>query len=371
MAEVRRVAYLLDWKFGPESGVGKKIVDQITTWNRFGLEVTLFISCPVEHADAWARLPFHVRTNTYTHYNSRLKARNLSFQNILDEKIDVIYTRFGILSPLTIRRMKKIPTILELNTKGLLEYKRRSLFLYLYAVITGKTILNSSIAICAITQEVANEASRLADNELNYEIFPNSIDLNRFRNILPPINIRPKLVFVGSPGLVWHGVDRLSEIARKLPEYDFYVVGPNEGLNKPSNMEFVGEIFNDELNQFLEGMDIAISSLALDRNMMTEGSPIKTRLYLALGLPVVIGYTDTGLAKSSDYIFKISPDEWPITNERIDELRRFVSKTKGRRVPRQEIISIDSQVVEKKRVEFIIKASRKKDHPLPRQMDSN
>jgi glycosyltransferase involved in cell wall biosynthesis len=366
-----RLAYLLDWKFGPESGVGKKIVDQIANWNRFGIEVTLFISCPAEHADAWARLPFRVRTHTYTHYISRLNARNLSLQNIVDEKNEVIYTRFGILSPFTIRRMKKIPTILELNTKGLLEYKRRSLFLYLYAVVTSKIILNNSIAICAITPEVANEAERIAGNELNYEVFPNSIDLNRFRNVLPPKNRRPKLVFVGSPGLVWHGMDRLSELARKLSEYDFYVIGPNEGLNRPSNMEFVGEIFDDELNEFLEGMDIAISSLALDRNMMSEGSPIKTRLYLALGLPVVIGYTDTGLGKGSDYIFKISPDEWPIADERINELRDFVSKNKGRRVPRQEIFSIDSQVVEKKRVDFIIKTSHQKVTPLQRLMGPN
>jgi hypothetical protein len=107
-------------------------------------------------------------------------------------------------------------------------------------------------------------------------------------------------------------------------------------------------------------MDIAISSLALDRNMMSQGSPIKTRLYLALGLPVVIGYTDTGLGNGSDFIFEISPDEWPIADKRIEEFRDFVSKNKGFRVPRQEIFSIDSQIVEKKRVAFIIKTSQQK-----------
>jgi len=366
-----RLGYLLDWKYGPESGVGKKILDQMATWNRFGIEVTLFISCPAEHADAWARLPFNVRTHTYTHYRSRLLARNKSLQNVFDEKIEVIYTRFGILNPSTIRAMKKISSIIELNTKGLLEYRRRSPLLYLYALVTSKIILNNSIGICAITSEVAKEAERIAGDKINYEIFPNSIDLNRFRTGLPPQNRRPKLAFVGSPGLIWHGVDRLVELARKLPEYDFYVIGPEEELDRPSNMQFVGEIFDDELNQFLEGMDIAISSLALDRNMMSEGSPIKTRLYLALGLPVLIGYTDTGLGMDSDFIFKISPYEWPVTGKRIDEFRDFVSKNKGRRVARQEIFSIDSQIVEKKRVEFIIKTIQQKRISLRHQMSPN
>jgi len=355
-----RVAYLLDWKFSPASGVGKKIVDQIESWNRFGLEVTLFINCPAEQEDEWAKLSFHVRTYTYTSYRSRLNARKESLQQIIDERFEIIYTRFGILSPFTIRKMKKIPTILELNTKGLLEYKRRSLLLYFYACVTSKIILNNAVAVCAITSEVANEATRIAGNEINYKVFPNSINLKRFTIFLPQKNERPKLVFVGTPGLVWHGIDRLIELARSLFEFDFYIIGPKQILDRPSNVKFIGELYDDDLNNFLSSMDIAISSLALDRNQMTEGSPIKTRLYLALGLPVIIGYTDAGIGSSSKYIFKIAPNEWPLNQERVDDLRNFVKKFKGRRVSHKDLFSIDSDSIEKMRADFIIETAHAK-----------
>ena len=354
MSKNIRLAYLLDWKFAPRSGVGKKIVDQISSWNSLGMEVTLFISCPLNHEADWANLPFKVHVFTYTSYISRSKARKRSLQQVVDDKFEIMYTRFGILSPFTIRKMKNISTILELNTKGIIEYKRRSKILYLYALATSEIILNNAAGICSVTQEIAQEAEKIAGKEINYKVIPNSINLARFTEYLPPKNTRAKLVFVGSPGQVWHGVDRISELASRFPDYDFYVIGPKQIFEKPSNLIFVGEIYNKKLNDFLKGMDVAISSLALERNLMSEGCPIKTRFYLAMGLPVILGYTDTGIDTKSNYIFPLSPSDWPINANTENELRKFIDKWKGQRVSHQVLGLIDSKNIENERVAFIL-----------------
>ena len=371
MIDNMRIAYILDWKFGPKSGVAEKILDQIMSWGRLGAEITLYVSSPTIHKEEWGALPIRVNVQTYSNYLSRSKARNTLLKAAREEGHEIFYTRFGILNPFAIRTMKKVPTILELNTKGLIEYKRRSRLLYLYARLTCKTILNNSAGICAITQEVANEAERIVQRKIHYEVFPNSIDLTRFPKTSAPKNIRPKLVFVGSPGLAWHGVDRLNDLAIAFPEYDFYVIGPKQMTEAPKNIQFIAEIYGDELTEFLGDMDVAISSLALDRNLMLEGSPIKTRLYLALGLPVILGYRDTGISRTSKYIFEISPSDWPISDNNRNEIRNFVSGWKGLRVPRESIYSIDSQGIEKRRLDFMLNVVRQRKIKNPNEVGKN
>ena len=139
----------------------------------------------------------------------------------------------------------------------------------------------------------------------------------------------------------------------------------------PKNIQFIAEIYGDELTEFLGDMDVAISSLALDRNLMLEGSPIKTRLYLALGLPVILGYRDTGISRTSKYIFEISPSDWPISDNNRNEIRNFVSGWKGLRVPRESIYSIDSQGIEKRRLDFMLNVVRQRKIKNPNEVGKN
>jgi glycosyltransferase involved in cell wall biosynthesis len=98
---------------------------------------------------------------------------------------------------------------------------------------------------------------------------------------------RPLALFVGS----WHqpnlsAVRRIIELAHKLPQISFAVVGsvclPFEDVDVPANLDLMG-IVDDELKATL----LAVASVAL--NPMSEGSGTNIKMldYLAAGVPVV------------------------------------------------------------------------------------
>jgi glycosyltransferase involved in cell wall biosynthesis len=56
------------------------------------------------------------------------------------------------------------------------------------------------------------------------------------------------------------------------------------------------------LAEVLAAADIGIGPLALDRNGMREAQPIKVRLYLASGLPVLYNYVDPRLRETLSFV---------------------------------------------------------------------
>jgi hypothetical protein len=61
-----------------------------------------------------------------------------------------------------------------------------------------------------------------------------------------------------------------------------------------------------EAQNIASNANVAISTLALHRTVMTEACPLKTRFYLAMGLPVILGYDDTDLMeKQPDFLLNI------------------------------------------------------------------
>ena len=57
-------------------------------------------------------------------------------------------------------------------------------------------------------------------------VIANGADPEAVPSLPAPSNERPRAVFAGSPELPWHGVDRLLELARAVPEVDFDLLGP-------------------------------------------------------------------------------------------------------------------------------------------------
>jgi len=100
-------------------------------------------------------------------------------------------------------------------------------------------------------------------------------------------------------------------------------------------------------------MDVAISSMALDRNTLGEASPLKTRLYLACGLPVIGRYNDTAITPGAKYFLNLSEESWPPSEEVLEKVRSFVSAWLGQRVDHKNLSNIDSRNIELRRVQFI------------------
>jgi hypothetical protein len=129
-------------------------------------------------------------------------------------------------------------------------------------------------------------------------VIANGIDLGSFTSLPAPSNAIPRLVFIGSPGYIWHGVDKLVEFARRFPDLQVDIIGYDtlpDLRPLPSNLSLHGYLSAEEYQAVLAHADLAVSSLALHRIGLQEASTLKSRECLALGIPVVMAYLDTDL----------------------------------------------------------------------------
>jgi len=350
------LVYILDWKFSPASGVGKKVIDQINAWNANGLQVKLVVATHEAHLNSWTSLELPIKVYGYSNLVTRRKARNKALKYALNwNETTGFYVRFGIFSLPLIFILLTRKVILELNFKGYDEYKRRSFFLYLYLRLSRKFIFMNCAGACAVTYEIFDEFETLTGGKIKSSVFPNSINLNKIETLPLVLSKDVNLVFIGSPGQIWHGIDRVMQLAEVFKEYRFHVIGPSmpEDLHSFANIRFTGELYGADLDKYLANMDIGISSLAMERNNLREGSPLKTREYLARGLPVIAGYKDTAIDAESSYYLDISNSIWPLSEESISKVENFVDNWKGKRVSKALLDGIDSGVVERNRAKFI------------------
>jgi hypothetical protein len=116
---------------------------------------------------------------------------------------------------------------------------------------------------------------------------------------------------VGSPGMSWHGVDKLVWLAEQYPELHIHIVGySKDDLSQsiPENVSLHGYLQPADVKQVLMKTDVAFGTLALHRKKMMEASPLKVREALAYGIPVVLGYDDTDLRDVKSDLFLFLPN---------------------------------------------------------------
>jgi hypothetical protein len=165
----------------------------------------------------------------------------------------------------------------------------------------------------------------------------------------------PRLVFIGTPGFSWHGVDKLVVLARRFPDLQVDIVGYDQ-LDEyeplPPNLTLHGYLSVDRYRKVMAGCDAALSTLALYRKGMEEACPLKTRECLAYGLPMVLPYVDTDLKDlDCDFLLRIPNKEDNIQTHG-QTIHDFAYRMRGRRVERNLIASIDQVAKEAERIRF-------------------
>lgn len=137
----------------------------------------------------------------------------------------------------------------------------------------------------------------------------------------------------------------------------FDIVGYRPGaVNFPvaQNMTVHAPMSRADYEPLLARADLAIGTLALHRKNMREACPLKVREYLAHGLPTVIAYEDTDFVGESPWFLLRIPNEENNVVERAEEIRAFLERMRGRRVPRAEVADrIGAQAKERRRLDFI------------------
>jgi glycosyltransferase involved in cell wall biosynthesis len=345
-----RIAYVLERNLCLEDGVIKKIAGQTGAWRRLGHETGLFalvrspgVAQPL--ADVVAATEHWRGPWDWLGRYGRLIDAALSWRP------DVAYFRFAKYFPALGRLLRAVPTVLEINTDDLREYRNSmSWYTYAYHKRTRDKLFGHCRGLVTPTHELA-AVCRQFDKPT--AVIANGIDLSLSEPLPAPNNAAPRLIFLGSPDNPWHGVDKIVRLAAANARWHFDLVGDKTfGLPlPPANVTMHDRMSAAEYEPLLAAADVAIGTLALHRNGMDEASPLKTREYLARGLPTIIAYRDTDFPNDAPFLLRL-----PNTPDNVEDqsaaIRQFVAAARGMRVPRADIQQIDLGAKEQRRLEF-------------------
>ena len=362
---MRIASISLHWPRTKDSGVGKKLDRQIRLWQAGGHEARLFM-----HTSSYAPLsslvpaevvPYDSAGKLGTEFNRAKAAREL-IAAVRRYRPDVIYLRLAMYVYPVHRLTGIAPVVGEINTNDLEQHKELGLLLSLYNRLTRGILLKRVSGLVSVSKELARDSSYSAYRKPMC-VISNGIDLSVFQPLPAPDNDAPRLVFIGTPGYSWHGVDKLVELARIFPDLQVDIVGYDklpEYEQLPSNLSLHGYLGADSYRKVMAGCDLAISTLALHRKGMEEACPLKTRECLAYGLPMVLPYVDTDLDDlDCDFLLKIPNKEDNIqTHGQV--IRDFAYRMRGRRVERNSLAPIDQIGKESERIRFFEEIISKK-----------
>ena len=293
-----RIAYLCYWDLGRGDGVARKIEVQARLWREARHEVEVFSIVP-----------------------GRRRETDAAVEGIERFGPELLYLRYDLFLPAVWRLVRQVPTVVEVNSDDRAELRARGFGSRLYNALNRRRIFGGAAGVVCPTRELAAVYPGAA-------VVANGADPGAVPTLPAPANDRPRAVFAGSRDNRWHGVDRLLELARALPDVDFDLVGP-EPAERPPNVTVHGTLAGEDYWAVLARADVAVGSLAMERAGLREGSPLKVREYLLAGIPTVIGYEDTDF-----------PGQLPWYLARYDnvvQLRAFVDTARGRRAPRREL----------------------------------
>lgn len=357
-----RIAYVARWDVSRESGVLKKIAAQIRAWMARGHEVRLFVMSPGDHVWEEVRdLP--IEAFHRDGFLTRLLWRKRISEPILAYQPDVVYYRFSTFYPAMDRVQTNLPSIVEINSNDLVEYPLvYSPILYRLHRLTRSRPFRQSAGFVFVTTELAHDPNFAVFGK-PFVVIGNSIDLARYPALPAPAHSAPRLLFIGTPGCPWHGVDKLLSLAAASPDFKFDVVGYSAtDVRAPSlpNLTLHGPLSGREYRRLLENTDVAIGTLALHRNAMNEASTLKTREYLAHGIPTIIAYRETDFPNGHPLLLQL-PNSPSNVENCLDTIREFVNKAAGQRIPRADVEHLDSAIKEERRLEFLERIARDTD----------
>ncbi|MDO4729276.1 MAG: glycosyltransferase [Bacteroidota bacterium] len=346
------ICYLVDYDLNSNSGVVQKILQQSSFWSKSGYDFYLVSTKTLaiydKNKDEIFKIkPFDINfgrlsTALRVLYNSFFLIKLLDYI-----KFDILYMRYMLYTPWLASILKKYTVVMEINSDDILEYKLHSKITYAYNMLTRNFILKKVDGFVTVSRELKIKFDCF---KKPIEVIANGVDVSRYKVLLNK-NEKPILVFIGTPDQAWHGLDKIITIAENLKNCKFYIIGI-DGKNT-SNIKYFGYLNSEESTKIIQQCDIGIGTLSLYKKGLNEASPLKTRQYLACGLPVIYAYVDTDLDDSSISL-RLNNNENNINH---DSIKNFVDrvfndynvKKRARKFAEEKL---DFSIKEKKRLEF-------------------
>ena len=355
-----RIAYIsLHWPRPLSSSVGKKIDNQIRIWKNLGHSVQFFSHLHTPHTNEklveGQRFYYQNDKGLLSNEWNRITAAKRLLESVRIYQPDVVYLRWGMF----VFPMKKVfkiaPTIIEVNTNDYEEHKLLGFPRNQYNQVTRSILLGNAAGHVFTSKELAKDAVFTKFNK-PYTVITNGIDLENTPFYPAPNNAPPHLIFIGTPGMAWHGVEKLVLFAQRFPDIIIDIVGYkfiNSISNIPSNMVFHGYQRGNKYEKLLSSADAAIGTLSLHLKGMQEASPLKIRDCAARGIPCILPYKDTDLYDlDCRELLNIPNTPDNITTHGVG-IRDFTKKMRGKRLQRSSVENrIESVQKEKMRVDF-------------------
>lgn len=364
------IAYFIESEINLDkpSSVLKKVMRQTKIWSDCGHRVWIF-SLRSGNCLNVNKSELHDFGLPYTAKSSALNKLSTIYYNsyclskyIKGLSITLIYTRLITYTPFVEVMIRKIPTVVEINSYDKKEYSGAAYSHYtrIYTSLLGSRIKKLASAFVFVTNELAELICKEIDTTPNYKVIANGYAFDDSITVREHDNCHISLIFVVSPGQPWQGVDRLCEIARNLPAYNFHIVGES-GVDT-GNIFYHGYQISDVLSDLLSSAQFGIGTLALDRKEMIEACPLKSREYLFHGLPCFGSYIDPDFASHQGLPIYMQLSNVQDAYTSAQEIREFVEfwsemKSYKSEVRREAAVILDDKVKEKQRLQLFSEIS--------------
>ncbi|WP_151208781.1 glycosyltransferase family 4 protein [Paenibacillus yonginensis] len=242
-----RIAYLIHWNEGAESGVLKKVMHQVTEWRQQGHQPALFLFTCRPNEDwsrACAEAGIELTVQVYKGYSGRMADFGLLAKKVRRWQPEVLYHRFDLYYLALPGLLRAVPSVLEINTNDMAELRMEQGFRYYYHSFTRGKVLSAADGHVYVSRELSEsehyrpfaKPSMVIGNGIQLEAAgdgpvagerDNKEAAEQEEDAVSPR--APRLVFMGSAGQSWHGLDHIAELASLKPDWRFDLIGVEAG----------------------------------------------------------------------------------------------------------------------------------------------
>jgi glycosyltransferase involved in cell wall biosynthesis len=318
-----KILYVTAADLAGGEGASEHVLGITTQMGRMGHEVDLLARNTSEQISAPG-----VRFQTGDRQGSLLRQlRHLGSAAVRiarETRPDIIYLRtFPLDYFLAVRSLGQldIPIACEVNTLLASEYLSKGKPIRGWVFSSSERLtLAASAGWLGVTQEILDQVSSRSRSRR-----PTALALNGFdpADVVPRLGRSEIRKTLGVPeekdvllmagfSKPWHGSDRAIQMMTRLPDAELWLVGGSSlardyasklarDLRVDGRVRLWPWVSKEEVVELVSAADVGIGPLALDRKGMREAQPIKGRLYMALGLPILMNYADPAFP-SADFV---------------------------------------------------------------------
>lgn len=341
-----RLAYACYWDARRRDGVVTKIAAQTSRWRAGGHETTIYLLTPPVGDEG--RPALEGETFLFRSPLERARATRRLYGAVAAAAPDLVYLRYDLFAPPPARLARGLPTVAEVNSNLQAELRTRGRLPAAYERFQLPRLLAQTAGVVCMSAELERLVAASAPAGLPSRVIGNGVELDSVAVQPPPTAPGIRVVYMGDD-LFWQGTDKVLELARAFPEWQFDLIGMGPE-HSTDNVTGHGFLERDGYEPILARADFALGTLALHRKSMDATSALKVGLYLAYGLPIVIGYEETNLDGVDAWWLLRLPNEESNVRDSLPRIEAFAQAAKGRRVPRAEIIgrvSVDEKETER------------------------